>query len=570
MTNTTDMTNTATSAGGAHRSSRPSNVQLGPGAAQNWSDLEHSPAGSSAAHRAVLAQVARPEHRVVVLGPHCLDLIVGLADQVSALTVIIRSIPDAVTIGNALADREHVDVICADAATLAVQPEPYDVVVALDDLTRVWSSESEPTTWAAMYAATQALLAPGGTLLLAVENELGLAQLTSLHSRYTSDRDEDWSVTATFDDTRPRSSQALAQVAASAGHTQILGALPTWQEQTVLISEFDDASAPMTTLLGALTLGSPAYRRVGADPSRVTRAAVLSGRLAHLCSGWLLITGSAPVPSLATTTIIADDLADRAATYVEVGERIVRRVPGAPDTELSISDDARLLSGLALDACAAQDLPGLRELLGRYRSWLVATTEQDGTVPAAYSDTRLDNVLLDSPGSVNFTALTPGDHAVEVDTATWSALADLVLVIRARGARHPWPVATDDATMLATLGAMVGLPAHDAPQDLLPAGDDITAQLPAHDVPGLLAVIERLTETNAALSARSRWFEERLNIREREMRVRAERHAAELKLALKQQSILQASAEDLRRSITYRTGAALINPIRKLGGNLRP
>ncbi|XAS75974.1 class I SAM-dependent methyltransferase [Dermatophilaceae bacterium Sec6.4] len=570
MTNTADMTNTATPAGGAHRSSRPSNVLLGPGAAQNWSDLEHSPAGSSAAHRAVLAQVARPEHRVVVLGPHCLDLIVGLADQVSALTVIIRSIPDAVTIGNALADREHVDVICADAATLATQPEPYDVVVALDDLTRVWSSESEPTTWAAMYAATQALLAPGGTLLLAVENELGLAQLTSLHSRYTSDRDEDWSVTATFDDTRPRSSRALAQVAASAGHTQILGALPTWQEQTVLISEFDDASAPMTTLLGALTLGSPAYRRVGADPSRVTRAAVLSGRLAQLCSGWLLITGSAPVPGLAATTIIADDLVDRAATYVETGERIVRRVPGAPDTELSISDDARLLSGLALDACAAQDLPGLRELLGRYRSWLVATTEQDGTLPAAYADTRLDNVLLDSPGSANFTALAPGDRAVEVDTATWSALADLVLVIRARGARHPWPVATDDATMLATLGAMVGLPGRDAPQDLLPAGDDISAQLPAHDVPGLLAVIERLTETNAALSARSRWFEERLNIREREMRVRAERHAAELKLALKQQSILQASAEDLRRSITYRTGAALINPIRKLGGNLRP
>ncbi|MBO1755626.1 hypothetical protein [Allobranchiibius sp. CTAmp26] len=556
------MTTTALPAGGT---SRPHNVQLGPGAMQNWSDLEHHPAGGSAAQRALVQELVQPGHRVAVVGPHSLDLITGLAPQVSHLSVITRSIPDAVTIGNALLEHESVEVQCASAATLLQQPEPYDLVVALDDVTRIWSPESEPMTWAQVYDGVRRLVAPGGRLLLGVENELGLQRITSLHSRYTSDHDEDWSVTTTFDASRPRSLQALTEVAADLGSVQVLGALPTWQEQTVLVSGIDHLSPELTTLLGALTLGSPAYRRVGADPSRMTRAAVLSGRLPQLCSGWVLIAGPTPVDAYDGACILADDAAGRVATYTDADGRVLRRVPGAPDAVVPVSARAESLSGVALDACAAQDVAGLRALLVRYRGWLVGRAT-DGVLPRDVADTRVDNVVLDEDG---FQVLAPAEDDRPVDDATWAALADLVLVIRARGSRHPWPAATDDTTMLATLGAMVGLPADDVPEGLLPAADE-PAGLPAHDVSGLLAVVERLTETNQALASRSRWFEERLNVREREMRARAERHRKELELAVKQQRILQDSAEDLRRSITYRAGAAIINPIRKFGGNLRP
>lgn len=554
------MTTTAVPATGMPR---PRNVALGPGAMQNWSDLDHHPAGGSRAQRELVARLVRPEHRVAIVGPHSLDLVVGVASYVSQLTVIIRSIPDAVVVGDALQDHENVEVICACAATLLTQPDPFDVVIALDDLSRVWSLECEPMSWQQLYDGVAALVATDGTLCLGVENELGLHSMTQLRSRYTSDHDEDWSVTATFDATRPRSRDALMQLSAGSGATRLLGALPTWQEQTVLVTDLDSLSPAMTSMLGALTLGSGAFRRVGADPTRVTRAAVLSGRLTELVSGWVLVSSASALPALDGAAIIADDGAGRVATYDDQGGSVRRQIDGLPDATVSISASSQLVSGVALDLCAAEDLSGLRTLLGRFYQWLEQSAS-DGIVPASAADTRLDNVVLDGAG---FECLMGAESSRSLPDAAWAALSDLVVLVRARGSRHPWPAATDDATMLAVLGAMVGL--NEVPQELLVGRESADPLMPANDVAGLLAVIERLTATNAALSSRSRWFEERLNLREREMRTRAERHRKELELATKQQRILQDSAEDLRRSITFRTGEALINPIRRLGGNLR-
>ncbi len=546
----------------ASGSTRPANVHLGPGATQNWSDLARDPAGSSVVHRDLLEQIVRAEHRVAVVGPHSLDLIAGLAAKVAHLTVVTRSIPDAVTIGTCLIDHDGVDVQCADVATLTDRPTPYDVVIALDDLARVWSLESEPMTWRQVYDGVRRLVAPGGTLVLGVENELGLHRITSLRSRYTSNADEDWAVTSTFDASRPRTERALAEVAADLGPVQVLGVLPTWQEQSVLLAHPDRLGPRLSTLLGALTLGSPAFRRPGADPTRVTRAAVLSGRLPELCSGWVVVAGQA-LDRFAEPVLVAGDGSGRAARYVERDGHAVRQVDGERDAAVPVGADSELLSGIALDLCAARDRSGLRDLLSRYRAWLTDQA-QDGVLPAAAAGTRLDNVVCDSGG--DFQCLAPGHADRPLDEATWAALRDLVRIIRGRGALHPWPSSTDDATMLASLGAMVGLPPDGAP---VTTGAGTEPELPAHDVAGLLALVERLTETNEALASRSRWFEERLDVREREMRTRAERHRKELELAVKQQRILQDAAEDLRRSITYRAGAAIINPIRKLGGNLR-
>lgn len=547
--------------------SRPENMRLVPGAMQNWSDLDHTPAGSSSALRALLGEHITATSRVAVVGPHALDLITGLASQVQELTVFTRSIPDAVTIADALAEVPSASVVCGSIAHLPEQPEPFDVVVALDDVTRILSLETEVLTWQQVFDAVRRLVASEGTLLLALEHELGLHRIASLHSRYTSDDDADWSVTATFDLSRPRTVKALLDVAQAADlRTEtVASSYPAWDDQTVLATDVADFTDGMQTLLAAVTLGSPALRRVGADPTRVTRAAVLSNRLGELASGWVLIaratSATAATPTVATASILESTVHGGVATYTLSADGIQRAVDGGQAQPVVVPAGARLLSEEFLDAAASHDLPQLRTLLKAYAGWLEGEAV-DGELPAAVSDARLDNVLLSDE---SLSVLAPAERERPVEVAIWVALADLVHVIRARGARHPWPSAMDDRTMLATIGSMAGLvPPQDLDSYLAATPMSHEPALPAHDVPGLLAVIERLTETNEALASRAQWFEDRLNTREREMRDRAARHDQELKRAARQQDVLRESAEDVRRSMTYRTGNLVIGPIRKL------
>lgn len=248
------------------------------------------------------------------------------------------------------------------------------------------------------------------------------------------------------------------------------------------------------------------------------------------------------------------------ARYTEVDGRIERAGEGSAAHTVQVSPDARLLSEDLLDACADSDLTAMRGVLHDY----VATLESwagDGKLPATSADARPDNLLVQDGTLV---PLAPAVGPRSVEEAAWDGLGDLVQVIRVRGARHPWPSATDDRTMLALLGAMAGLSVPDDVERFVRQTPE--PALPAYDVPGLLAVNERLRETNAALASRAQWFEDRLNTREREMRARSGLHEQEMRRAMQQQETLRRSAEDIRRSITYRVGNAFIGPLRKVRG----
>ncbi|MDF8262966.1 class I SAM-dependent methyltransferase [Luteipulveratus flavus] len=545
-------------------SDRPANVTLVKGAMQRWSDLEHAPGGgASAAARTYVEQQLRPDARVALVGPHPLDLITGLAGQVAHLTVFTRSIPDAVLIGNALLECEGTEVVCGSVAHLPEAPEPFDLVIALDDMARVLSLETEVLDWQEVFDAVRALLADGGTLLLGVENELGLHRIGSLRSRYTSNDDATWSATATFDTGRPRTEAALTGVLADAGLVvRRLGiGLPAWEDQAVIATGTRSFSPQMDTLLAAATLGSAAFRRVGADPTRVTRAAVLSGRLPDLASGWFVVAGAGSgAADEDVATITATTPSGEVVTYTERDGAILTERDGVAVAEpVEVPTGSRLLSEHVLDACAVHDLPALRSLLRRYAGWLAGRPTRTSAGDRV-GDIRMDAVLVADDGLV---ALDPGVLRGSAEDAAWEGLADLVRVIRARGARHPWPSATDDRTMMSIMGAMAELAPHPDLEALV-GTESREPALPAYDVPGLLAVIERLTETNTALASRAQWFEDRLNTREREMRLRTARHDEELKRVVRQQELLRSSAEDVRRSITYRAGNLLIGPVRKV------
>lgn len=529
-------------------------MRLDRGAMQNWSDLDEAGAPAAPAVRDVVVSLVDAGDRVLVVGPTGIDVVTELADIAGHLSVLTRSIPDGSRYAHAVVNRTNVDVVCGDVLNLETPLGTYDIVLVLDDLARVPSLEDVTPSWRSVFDAVVACVAPGGRLALAVENELGLHRITSLRSRYTKNDNGAWDVVATYDASRPRTSEALDEVLRSTCLVapRVAGAYPTWDEHTLLAWNLERASASAGRVLDALTLSSPALRRLGADPTRVTRAAVLAGRIRDLPAGWFVVAGR-------------DVVADDAMTIVASVDGSVMTFADTPEGVLT--DDGRTLTGpehgelfgeLALDACASGDAARFRALV---QQWWRHTQEQavGDELPGASADLRLDNLLLVDDVLVPVAA---GRASSRLDVAAWTAIVDFVAVLRARGARHLWPAAMDDRTMAATIGAMAGLPLSVDLNALI--GERATQlDLPAHDVAGLLAVIERLEEKNAALASRANWFESRLNMRERELRGRAKRQAAELALAARQQETLRKSAEDVRRSLSYRLGNAALGPLKE-------
>jgi len=144
--------------------------------------------------------------------------------------------------------------------------------------------------------------------------------------------------------------------------------------------------------------------------------------------------------------------------------------------------------------------------------------------------------------------------------------------------RHPWPSATDDDTLVAILAAMAdlkqapppGLAAAAAAASLSGAQDERASNPVRYDVAGLLARIDRLTETNAALRGQATWFERRLNERERELRTIAQRHEGELAKELWKVEDLTNRVGQIKASPTYRVGATILRPVKKLRTRIDP
>ncbi|MCT1603686.1 class I SAM-dependent methyltransferase [Dermacoccus nishinomiyaensis] len=524
-------------------------MRLDRGAMQHWSDLREQPVFASAAVRRVVADVVDEGDQVLVIGPTAMDLVTELAERAGQLTLVTRSIPDAAAYAEALVNRDDVVVVCGDLMHLAEPVGQFDVVLVLEDVARVPSLEDVTPTWAQVVDAVRQCVAPSGRLVLAVENELGLHRITSLRSRYTSNDNGAWDVIATFDASRPRTRRALSACFGEDTIIAISDLFPTWDEPTLVVWNGEAASDAGLTVLSALTMSSPALRRLGADPSRVTRAAVLAGRVIDLPSGWLVVTGRDVTPRQ-EMTVLASTSSAQAVEYRDLGDEVVTE----DGHRLAVDAGAELFGEKALDACASGDSARFRQLVQRWHAF-ARTQEMAGL--STHGDLRFDNIL--DAGTSLFAVQT--GEAPSFEDAAWRAIVDFVETIRARGSRHLWPAAIDDRTMASTIGAMAGLEPAAALDELI-VERRTGLDLPAHDVSGLLAVVDRLQEKNKALASRADWYEARLNMRERELRGRAQRQAAELALARRQQEILRKSAEDVRRSLTYRLGNVALGPLK--------
>lgn len=535
------------------------------GAMQNWSDLALGSLGDSALVRRLLEGRADGVQSVLVVGAHSLELMVGIAQSVPRLDIVTRSIPDARSIADALRQVDGARVFCGGLDDLVVRGETYDLVIALDDLDRVVSQESEAPPWSTVLDQVRQLVADGGTVVLGVENEIGLHRISSLRSPYTANDDGDWAVLSTFDTSRPRTVDQVVSAVEAAGLApgEIHSTYAQWLNPTILARPGAGEAAPgdpAAIALGLLCLAAPAGLGGLADAARLTRVTSGVGLLGALASGWVVVahTGSREDRSREDTTAptFFVDSGHELVAFDVTPEGLRRRESGAPTVPLDPA--ATLLSEEVVDACAAHRLPDVRRLLQEYVAWLEAEAV-DGELDAHYAAAALHNVVR--TGDVR-TVLLPGTGPTTVADRAWRSLGELVALLRRRGARHPWPAATDDRTLISILAAMAGLEAVADPSPYLKAGSE-DIEPTTHTVAGLLAVVERLTESNTALQSRANWFERRLNERERELRTIATTHERELRVEQARQEALRRSVADIKGSLSFRAGRIVMSPVIK-------
>lgn len=465
--------------------SHPDNVELVAGAVQNWADLP-APAAAEPLLRSVVAARLAGARRCLVVGPHAPALLREVAGRVE-LTVAVRAIVDAAAIGEACPTAR---VRCGQLPDALAGLGTFDLVVALDDVTRTQSLEAEPLPWADLAGAIRAAVAPGGTLLLAVENDLGVHRLSLAENPATRDGAGDWTPLATWDATRPRTRAQLdAMVAALGLAGGVWDAHGDFRRPAALALGVGPAAPALERLLPALAT-RPATPAQGVAPFFTVRSLTLAGRLADHCAGWLVVAGPDAATAVPARVLAGGPDADP-VVWTAAGPDAATAAHGGTTWRVGLDGPAWTLLARVIEACTANDLPALRGLLTSWRAWL-AGWARDGVLPAAVADARFGNVL---PGPA-WAALAPAPAAVPLDEALWTALADAFDTLRAQGVRLPWPPTMHPRTQLETFGAMAGV---EPPADLAPYVHPVDA--------GALALLSR-SELIATVRRQERQLED--------------------------------------------------------------
>ncbi|MEV6849072.1 hypothetical protein [Actinoplanes sp. NPDC051411] len=476
-----------------------------------WSDLDgrHGAGPPSAATLRPLLGAA--SGRTLVAGPHGLDLIASVPS--SPLTLLVRGLADA----DFLAERlPGATVLCGSLDKLAAAPA-FDTVIALDGLGRLRSAEDEAagTSWADDLARLVSVLAPGGRLLLGVENLFGLHRMLALPP---SPSDSDWGDGADeYDLTRPASPELLGAALGALGLEvrASYGAFPAAGEPSLLVSTsvLADrsvrgwATAAIRTAFDQSRSAAPADPSGSgafADPGRIAAGALRAGIGAELACGWVVLAqgpSDAPAPGLpqaiAGEAVITGDL------------------PTGPT-----------LDELLLAASLRRDLPALRELLAAWQSG------PDAGVPA-------DRIVVAPDGT-----RTPLVPPVRPGTA---ALARLAATMIREGHAYLWPAPADQAELTALLAAMAGLPPAELPA--------LEPERPAPDLREALMERDRLTLELGEARAKQEWYEKMLRARE-----------AELKRVRRVNTMLMATLPGKAAKASYGGLRAAKRALRKLKG----
>lgn len=451
-----------------------------------WTDAESSrPAAGSPVLCELIASVSRPGTRALVVGPHSEQLVEAVAAGCAEVTLVLRSMPDARTLARRYADRPEIAISCGTLEKIG--SGPFDVIVALDGLDRVLAADAADLGWQARLSHLAALLVPGGSLLVGMENDLGTHRLVGLPDPEVRNGDEEWRPTHGVDASRPTSPVRLDASLAKAGlvTARRYAAYPTPSTPAVLVpcDGEDTGRLPAAVLAGVLASSCDAGltgQPLLADPRWMVRAAAGSDITDVLAPAWIAVCGPArDLPDV----LVCDGAGEWAVTYELTADGGRRARTAGLVTLGNLTRDTKLLNapapvGQTLDellrhACARADLPGIRELLRDYADWLHKHAA-DGMVAGAALFATADNVVLDAGG---WTVADPSwswAAPLPVDQVLARSLRRFVVRLLFSGQRHPWPSYLDAARLCETVHAMAGYPASG---DLVERGLELEAEV---------------------------------------------------------------------------------------------
>ncbi|MFI7606208.1 class I SAM-dependent methyltransferase [Micromonospora sp. NPDC049366] len=565
-------------------------IMLPGGEMLTWSDLpeKHLPGGGPLATLA--ARIVPTGARVLLAGPHDPAVLHRLAH--AEVTCLLRGYPDGVALAS-----HAVRVVVGGPAGLP-DAELFDVVIAGAGLDAVESVEGARLGWRGVLARLSGALRPGGTLLLRVDNPMGLRRLVDTEPWYARRADDAWTIGGVLDTDRPANRAQLDDRLADAGLLPgtTFAAYPEGGAATALVDadhlDRHTTSGLFDAVLHGACAGGFADATVLQDPARLAVDALHAGQAAALAPGWLVLARRAPA-GVAEPTDLPVALVQTGPPGADVVEVVDEpsgrrwRVPATSGRDAAATGRGvayrdlgalaeqpvpagRLLRTLLLDAAVRRDLDALRRLLTGYADWLAGQADGDGRLTGAVALAGADNTVVSPAG---YAVLDPSWRAgdplpgdVVLARGLWRFAAELLT----GGYAHPWPSTLDVAGLTVVLAGLAG---HDLDRATVTTAVEteaaVTAALRGLDAEGraaLAAEVAAVTPTDPPAGPRGyqqlheawqrqreeltrltelhRWTDELLTARERALR-RAE-----------------ATMNLLSGSLTYRVGKLAVTPAR--------
>ncbi|WP_229076164.1 hypothetical protein [Actinoplanes sp. DH11] len=437
----------------------------------SWSDRDakRGPAQPSGGLlRYLLAAQAGPGRTVLVAGPHSDELIDVLAGSGASVTWLLRSLVDAEEVAAAY------PAVTVLAGTLGkLEPDQFDLVVAVDGVSRLNSAEGEQMPVGAMLDRLALAVNADGTLILMHDNHFGVHHTVHLGAESRQGSDADWYPTDELDAGRPASRTELTGRLTDAGLVveASYAAFPDPAAPAVLIGEriLGDTSSPLRPWLGSAVAQAftTAYRGrpVLSDPRRLAGRALRAGAEDAVACGWLVVaTGSeesrftghdvlvGDVHGTFTYGVNADSDPELLVPLTEPVERAGLRRTGMPAVAAA---DGYLLEDRLLELCAANDVRRLRQEVIQFEEW-IRDQARDGMLSGRVAVADVSDVLITRDGPVVLSVRWEPTEPVPVGTALVRSLWQFAVRLITGARPHPWPITSSAMDLTTILLGMAG------------------------------------------------------------------------------------------------------------------
>lgn len=348
--------------------------------------------------------------RVLEIGAGCGPITRYLGETAAVVDSVEPVLPRARVARERTRDLPNVQVFAGNFEDVPEEPA-YDVVVIVGVLEYVAAGAADDAPYLAFLGEARRRLRPGGSLLLAIENKLGVKYLTGTgedHSGRIFDSVEDYPRGAPA---RTFSATALCNLVERAGFSpSLLGAFPDYKNTRVVFDP-DRLGEAAPTLLEDLPIFPSRYAGTRslalADEGRVWAQLVRDGLARHFPNSFVVV-GSTEQPS----ALWPEDRGARyfshnrrreyaATTTVRINadgvgfERAYSPDPGALIAD-GMTSWAYVRGSSFKDAFIAADDEGRRALLTRWQA-LVDARSTTGRVPL---DAIPGNILIDEAGEL--------------------------------------------------------------------------------------------------------------------------------------------------------------------------